>query len=124
MGAAGADDRGMVVGTDDTAVTFNNYQLNSSIDHGTGTGELQYSVSETPIRIWYSATDIMTIKHARTFTNGSGASITVKESGLIGRMSTSVPLNCLNLHHTFTPQTVADTESLRIVYLLNTQYPT
>jgi len=74
---AGDDSAGIVVGTDPTPYDPSQYNLLAKIPHGTGEGQLQYGnvtieqASDTLFRV------------IRTFTNSSGAPITVYEIGLI-----------------------------------------
>ena len=72
---------GSVVGSADTAVTISDYALATKIAHGTGTGQLQYSVETfgAPTTDAAGSTWIA----SRVFTNGSGDSVTIKEIGLI-----------------------------------------
>lgn len=81
--AAANANYGIQVGTGTTTVTISDYQLATQIAHGAGSGQLQYgatSVGSVAI-IGTSAQFIV----ARTFTNSSGASITVNEVGLVSR---------------------------------------
>jgi hypothetical protein len=77
---AGASDWGILVGTGTDAVTINDYRLQTPISHGTGPGQLQYgAVSVGTVAVIPPSAEF-TI--ARTFTNLSGADITVNEVGL------------------------------------------
>jgi hypothetical protein len=80
-GAAPAGDTsaGILLGTSDTPVTLAQYNLLSLIAHGTGSGQLSYGatvVEDLTIDTTYY------FRIIRTFTNNSGASITVREIGL------------------------------------------
>jgi len=79
-GASGADTRGLVVGTGTNAVTIADYALQTKIAHGISAGQLQYGshtfiapVTTGSNNDWYAS---------RSFTNGSGGSITVNEIGI------------------------------------------
>jgi hypothetical protein len=77
----GADTWGIQVGTGTSSVGIEDYKLASKISHGTGSGQLQYgAVSVGNVAIVGTSAQF-TI--ARTFTNNSGADITVNEVGLI-----------------------------------------
>jgi hypothetical protein len=83
FGAFGSPDndpnRGIVVGSSDTPVNPNDYKLASQIPHGTGAGQLDYGAGTiTDISI---SDNVISFNHSRTFTNLSGATITVKEIG-------------------------------------------
>lgn len=79
-GVAGYTTRGIVAGTDDTAVAIDDYALGALIAHGTGSGQLDYQAqtiaapSEVGSSSQFSAT--------RALVNSSGATITVKEIGI------------------------------------------
>jgi hypothetical protein len=78
---AGIDAFGILVGIGTNPVAIDDYKLQSKISHGTGSGQLQYgSVSVGTVAIIGSSAQF-TI--ARTFTNNSGADITVNEVGLV-----------------------------------------
>lgn len=72
---------GMVVGTGNAPVAFNDNNLGTKINHGVGAGQLQYSVSS-----WGAPTSDGTtsqFRATRVFSNGSGAPINVNEAGMI-----------------------------------------
>ena len=121
-GTANTDAHGIVVGSDSTAVDFDNYIPNAKIAHGAGAGELQYGLGEVPNRSWADPT--MTVSHARTFANSSGGNVTVRESGLIARLTMgSTSLYIFILHDTFSDVVIADGEDLRVVYQIQVDYP-
>jgi hypothetical protein len=76
---------GIVVGSSDTPVSIGQYSLQSLINHGTGSGQLSYGATTVePLvkdTIWY-------FRVVRTFSNSSGATITVREIGLYVRLGT------------------------------------
>jgi hypothetical protein len=80
---SGVDTYGVVVGTGTTAVAIDDYNLATKIAHGTGSGQLQYgAVTINAPQI--SGNDCY-CEVIRGFTNGSGATITVAEIGLVFR---------------------------------------
>jgi hypothetical protein len=86
---AGETTAGIVLGSSDTPVSISQYSLGALIPHGTGSGQLQYGATtvETLIK---NTTWLFRI--VRTFSNGSGASVTVREIGLYVRLGmTSSP---------------------------------
>lgn len=106
MGAAGEDDIGIVVGTstslgptpggDKSGVAAYQYNLNTPIANGTGSGELVYgagtSTDDTTTTPKYlfrprikPTMGTATVSYTRTFENTSGAAITVKEAGIIAK---------------------------------------
>jgi hypothetical protein len=80
-GAAPAGDTsaGILVGTSDTPVSLAQYNLLGLITHGTGSGQLSYGATMVE-NLTIDSTYYFRI--LRTFTNNSGASITVREIGL------------------------------------------
>ena len=76
---AGVDTYGILIGGSDTPVALSQYGLGAKIAHGTGSGQMQYGASTIDTMVknssWY-------FRAIRTFTNGSGATITVREIGL------------------------------------------
>jgi len=72
---------GVVVGDDSTAPTIDDFALISQIAHGTGGGELQYSDMAIAHPAFDATLSQLTV--TRDFANGSGATVTVYEIGLI-----------------------------------------
>lgn len=79
-GAVGVVASGIVVGTDNTAPTINDYALGALIAHGVGAGQLQYGIVTWGLPTSDATTSHFTI--TRDFANASGAPITVNEVGL------------------------------------------
>jgi hypothetical protein len=75
----GVDSYGILIGSSDTPVAIGQYNLVSKIAHGTGSGQMSYGTSTvealTKDTTWQ-------FRVVRTFTNNSGATITVREIGL------------------------------------------
>lgn len=71
---------GILVGKGTTAVTANDYHIEDVIVHGTGSGQLSFSVN------FFSALAVsdpnVSFTIHRDFTNSSGATITVNEEGI------------------------------------------
>jgi len=80
-GGAGNDGKGIVIGRSDTAYTLNDYDLGTRITHGTSSGQMVYN--DTTVEDFQTSGGGCLFRVVRTFTNNSGASITVKEIGLI-----------------------------------------
>jgi hypothetical protein len=84
---AGDVSAGIVVGSSDTPVSLGQYSLGALISHGTGSGQLSYGAtvvdSLTKNSIWY-------FRIIRTFTNYSGATVTVREIGLYVRLGIAI----------------------------------
>ena len=74
------DDYGIIVGTGDTPVDVDDVDLESPISHGTGSGQLLYG--STTIEEVQTSDSTSSFRVTRSFSNSSGASITVKEIGM------------------------------------------
>jgi hypothetical protein len=79
----GVGDYGLVVGSSDTPNTVNTYTMGAIIQHGNASGQLYYGSTTMESPTNPSGTNYWIFRITRTFTNNSGASITVKEIGLI-----------------------------------------
>jgi len=79
-GIVGDINYGPVVGTGSTAVALADYKLVTRIAHGVGAGQLQYAATTFTAAVTSGTTRRFTI--IRSFTNSSGASITINETGI------------------------------------------
>ena len=81
---AGETTAGICVGSSDTPVSIDQYNLVSKIPHGSGAGQLLYgsSTAEDIVR----TSNTFSVKFIRTFTNNSGETVTVREIGLFIRL--------------------------------------
>jgi hypothetical protein len=116
---ANNDAYGIQVGTDSTTPTNADYDLNAKIADGTGTGELNYGEPQQS----GPTIDGQAVKWttSRTFENTSGATITVRE---IGMMTYSHLLSgtmlALISHDTFSDVDVINGATLQITYVFET----
>jgi hypothetical protein len=114
VASAGTATRGIVVGTDNTSVTINDYKLGAQINHGTGAGQLQYGgMTFAAPSIVGSISEYML---TRPFSNASGGGITIKEIGVyVG----SDGYNFMDIRDVISPTiTVPDGQTLTINYLV------
>jgi len=81
LSAVNDDTYGIVIGTDATAVDITDYQLVAQIAHGAGAGQMIYQGSEIDLDVTVADPDC-TFDTWRNYNNNSGASITVKETGI------------------------------------------
>jgi hypothetical protein len=81
LASAGQTTSGIVLGTGSTPVSISDYQLETKINHGNNTGELDYSFMIFPEIYILSGSSYYTTAR-RTFLNNSGSLITVNELGL------------------------------------------
>ena len=111
---------GIQIGTGTTAPSITDTRLSQLITNGTGVGQMQYGgVNVTgPVTNTTNNTGYITI--TRTFTNNSGASITVSEVGLVaysGTLGLASNQYYLIIHDLLpTPITVPNGSSLSISY--------
>ncbi len=84
FGTSSHHERGLVVGTDNTASTFLDTQLGAIVGHGTGAGQLEYGLQTTSRD---KVNGIVTAAVERLYTNNSGAEITVREIGIYASTS-------------------------------------
>jgi len=77
---SGESNYGIVIGQSDAPVALSQYNLLAKISHGTSSGQMLYNASTAEAMVkdttWY-------FRVIRTFSNNSGASIVVKEIGLV-----------------------------------------
>jgi len=88
---AGVSYNGIVVGTGTNILTISDYALYSQIAHGSGSGQLNYGSCSVGVPSTVGTSRMFTV--TRTFTNNSGASITVNEVGLVVGCNDDVPTN-------------------------------
>lgn len=74
---------GVVVGTDNTAFSAEQYGLIAIIASGNGAGQFAYNTMAAPVASYTAGTKTWKNTVVRIFNNNSGGSITVKEVGLI-----------------------------------------
>lgn len=79
-GAAGVTTKGIVVGSNNTAPTMSDYNLNTQIAHGTGSGQIQYGA--VTFGAPSAGASISQFRITRDFANGSTGVISVAEIGL------------------------------------------
>jgi len=83
MAASSEDGYGILVGSDNTAESFEDYVLNTQIVDGTGAGELSHVASESHAITWTVGTLTLKNELIRYFNNNSGGSIDVNEVALV-----------------------------------------
>jgi hypothetical protein len=80
LGAAGVM-KGLMVGTSDAAGDFLSHALDAVIEHGTAAGQLSYSAITSN---YIETAGVSRVDFERTFTNGSGGDVVVREIALYG----------------------------------------
>jgi len=112
---------GIVIGTGNAANTTSTYALQSQIQNGTGAGQMQYGA--TNVASLVTSGNTVSFQVNRTFTNNSGASITVAEVGIYCGLATNQTTGAWS---TFalardvlaTPVTVANTTPITVYYTI------
>jgi hypothetical protein len=114
-GGAGTSTYGIVVGSDSTAVTADDYKLNTQIAHGVGAGQLSYlAVTLNAVVV---AAPTASVRIDRQFTNGSGGDVTVKELGIYIRSDASTSPRYFCICRDVIPDTlVPNGSSLNVKY--------
>jgi len=117
-GGYGDTAKGIVIGTSDTPYAYDQYKLQSVINHGSSGGQMLYGIQsiDTP----QSITGGYRLVLSRVFTNSSGASITVKEVGLHYQFyiaSSPYWITVMQAREVITPTAVANGQSLTVRYI-------
>ena len=109
---------GPQVGTGVTAVSINDYKIETIINHGIGSGQLQYSAVTfgAPTTTAAGTTFIVT----RVFTNGSGNSITINEISIVVTAGASDYLHLIVHDNLVSPVTLANGETVTLNYTFQT----
>ena len=117
---AGDATAGIVVGSSDTPVSLSQYSLGALIPNGTGSGQLLYGATNVET-LSKGATWLFRI--VRTFTNSSGASVTIREIGLyvrLGKSDSPYYYSCMLARDVPTsPIIVPDGSTLTVRYIIS-----
>jgi hypothetical protein len=118
--SAGDTSAGIVVGSSDTPVSLSQYSLGALIPHGTGSGQLTYGATNVET---LSKDTTWLFRVVRTFTNNSGASVTVREIGLyvrLGMYSSPYYFSCMLARDVPTsPISVPNGSTLTVRYIIS-----
>lgn len=85
--AGGSVINGIVIGTSDSAESFESFALGTLIEEGTRSGQMQYLAMNAIVPVWDGTAKTITYTCQRNMVNASGVSIGVKEVGLISSMT-------------------------------------
>jgi len=114
---SGNSSYGIVIGTGSTANSTSTIALQSQIANGTGSGQMQYNANNyTTITISGST---VSFQMNRTFTNNSGASITVAEVGLYLIDIVSGAYFAVERTVLASAVTVANTAPIQVIYTIS-----
>ncbi len=116
MAPAGVTTAGIVVGSSDTPVSIGQYALLAQIAHGSGSGQLLYGAStyEDVVKnaSWF-------FRLIRTFTNNSGATVTVRELGLYCVLASGGQSSMLARDVPPSPISVPNGSTLTVRYIIS-----
>ena len=115
----GVGDYGLVVGSSDTPNTVNTYTMGAIIPHGNSSGQLYYGATTIENPQNPPNTNYWFFRIVRTFTNSSGASIIVKEIGLVAKTNdaTYTTRYFLIARDVISPVTVPNGATLTVRYI-------
>lgn len=122
---AGSDDRGILVGTDDTAESFEGYKILALIAHGNDPGQFSYNACAYT-KSWNGGALEMTNTFERIFNNNSGGTIAVAEIGIAGYLKISAisAVSVLVIRDLVSPAVdVVDAAQLTVSYDIILTYP-
>jgi len=117
---------GILAGTDNTAFDINQYKLLAAIAHGNEAGQLFHQAQTAPTIAYTAGTKTWKASRSRLFNNNSGATITVKESGLANLYDMFHGGNTYNLIERNVPDPaidVANGAQLTITYEIAMVFP-
>lgn len=118
---------GIVVGTGTTAESFDGSTMATLLASGTTAGTIAYGASPQTTAVYNSGTRVWSTINARTFSNTSGGSIVVAETGIVSAIqlssgsATTYYLICRDL--LAIPQTVLNGGLLTVTYTMSMTFP-
>jgi len=110
-------DRGIVVGTDNTAVSLSDYAMLGRIYHGNELGQLFHYGTVVGSYVENVVSGYCQLDVFRIFENKSGSSIIVRENGIYA-FSSETALHCVARHRLPTSITVVANGLLKVIYTL------
>ena len=118
-----AEEVGIVVGSDDTAVVPSDYKLNTVIAHGKAASQLEYGGCS--VGNYIESAPNVTFDITRYFINNSGGDVTAKECGIYAPAgswgaSQFIYSFCIARDILGAPITIANTEILQVIYTVST----
>ncbi len=114
---------GIVVGTGDTAASFEDYKLETIILNGSTSGKLAWDAAVPGTPAYNTETGKWTNTFYRDFTNNSGETITVKETGLYWNVNPGGVTACVERHVLASTVDVADGQTMRVTYTIELTFP-
>ena len=124
--AGGIATKGIVVGTGNTAESFESYALATPIANGVGAGQMSYVLSEAMNESYDAGTKTKTNTLLRYINNNSGGEITVAEVGLIAQVNgpySHQPMALISRDVLNPVVVVPNSGQLKITYTISLVYP-
>lgn len=125
FGAAGDNAYGIVVGSGTSAESFEDYQLQTLILHGTTTGKLSYQAGTAGTPTYDSGTKTWTNAIARVLNNNTADAITVNETGLHfpASINNASAYICVERNHLAAGVSVSANYKLTVTYTFQMTFP-
>ncbi|MBA7523825.1 hypothetical protein ES705_15959 [subsurface metagenome] len=124
-GGAGAATQGILVGSDDTAESFEDYVLLGPIAEGAGAGQLNHVAMDAPTKSYDEPTKTWTITRIRYFNNNSAGVVNVNEVCQVtrGYIDGGYELYIVSRDKLGATVIVPATGQLKVTYVINLTYP-
>jgi hypothetical protein len=123
---AAYDGAGILVGSSDTAETFEDCALAAQILHGNVSGKLMYNATNPHVTSYDAGNKTLSDSLSRFFNNNSGGDITIKEVGIVSGVviySNWAEVYLLSRDVLVTPVLVPDSGQLKVTYTNALVYP-
>jgi hypothetical protein len=123
--AGGSVASGIVIGTSDSAESFESIALGALVAEGTGSGQMQYLAMDAIVPVWDGTEKTMTYSCERAIVNNSGNSIGVKEVGLIARNIAASSIYAILMARDVLAETVTvpHESMIKVTYTIQIAYP-
>lgn len=105
---------GIIVGTGTTAVTIDDYNVETPIAHGNGAGQLAYGAVNFDTGLTADGSNSYYFYCSRTFANNSGGNITIGNVGLVVRSTYNFLID-----HTLSSKTINNGASSTCTYKIS-----
>jgi len=118
------DTYGIIVGTGNTAESFEHYALAAKVANGTSAGQISYQAQDAPVGAYNSDTKKWTATITRIFNNNSGGSISVAEVGYVCQLYYAAAKDMLVCRDLLAEAVaVANGAQLTVTYTIEMTYP-
>lgn len=116
---------GIVIGTGTDAESFESYALGAQIAHGTSAGQMSHAASVYTNTAYDSGTKTYTQVFSRVFSNTSGGTIVVAETGMITRITVNgtAHLSLVERNLLGSTASVDNGQKITVTYTLTLAFP-